>query len=263
MKIKETMGIPEKRTVGTARHSFKGIPPCHAAAFFGIITLILIALLIIPVQAALVNGTYYVRYSPEQPANGTKIFYYNNNTPQNNPREFVVKPGDTIYLGGTYDLSYVMGVSKQFAWWQDWKYESTDCSPDIVNTVSYILTNGRINPKMVYIDPEQYKVGNWWQWDGCYIDRNDLSGTTHWLPYKADNNLAFRIIYPPVWPKPTPTIEQIFTLPPTPIKTVITTPTINITPMETPVIDSGGMPWYFWAVILGAIILIVIFILVM
>jgi hypothetical protein len=242
--------------MGTAWRCFSGIPP--------VLLILALLCLFMPVQADLVKGTYYQILSPEHPpSENVTIFYYNNITPQNDPKEWRVYPGDTIYLGGTYDLQYVVGVSKQFAWWENWKYQSTDCNPDIVNTVSYIDTNGRINPRMVYIDPEQYKVGNWWQWDGCFIDRSTTSGETHWLPYKADNNLAFRIIYPPVWPKPTPTIEQIFIPQPAPIKAVITTPTINLTPMETPARDSGGMPWYFWAVIIGVIILIFIFVLVM
>ena len=252
-------GIPKKHPRRTAWQCFKGIPP-----------LIAILLIIVPISAALLNGTYYVRYSPSDPVEGTKVFYFNNETPQNDPKEFLVKPGDTIYLGGTYDLTLVAGVSKQFAWWKDWKIEGGDCKPDQVNTVSYIQTNGAINPKMVYIDPEKYKAGNWWQWDGCFLDTTyntnkdgEEVGTQHWLPYANDNNLAFRIIYPPVWPIPTktdvptplPTIK-------TPTKTPTPLPTINITPIETPARDNGGIPWYFWG-IGGAAVLIMIFILVM
>jgi hypothetical protein len=247
------MGIPEKRTVGTARRSLLVIPP-----FMFVIIICCCIFLIFPVQAELVKGTYYQILSVDQPpqANAT-VFYFNNITPKNDPKEWRVNPGDTIYLGGTYDLSYVMGVSKQFAWWKDWKYESTDCSPDLVNTVSYIQTNGRINSKMVYIDPEQYKIGNWWQWDGCYIDRTDRSGIAKWLPYKADNNLAFRIIYPPVWPPvtptpiPTPEITAKFTRP----ITTVATPTII--PELTPIRDTG-MPGWIWGLIIGGIILLII-----
>jgi len=249
---RNSTGIPEALTVGTAWRCTKGIPP--------ILAILAILFIIAPIHAALVGGTYYMKYSPSDPINGTKIFYYNNETPQNDPKEWRVYPGDTIYLGGTYDLQYVMGVSKQFAWWKDWKIEGMDCNPSIVNTVSYIQTNGRINPKMVYIDPEKYKVGNWWQWDGCFIDLTTSSGETKWLPYKADNNLAFRIIYPPYTPTPTPTPE-IYIPPPTPIKT-ITTPTINITPIETPVQDTGW-PWWMWVIILLIVGGIIIFVLVM
>ena len=233
-----------------ARRSFKGIPPF--LAILGIL------LLLAPIQAALVNGTFYQILSPAHPpSENATIFYYNNETPQNDPKEWRVYPGDTIYLGGTYDLQYVMGTSKQFAWWKDWKYESTDCNPDVVNTVSYIDTRGRVNPKMVYIDPELYKVGNWWQWDGCFIDQSTNSDKTNWLPYKADNNLAFRIIYPPVWPPitPTPTPQIIIPTPTHPI--VIVTPTINITPTETPVEDQGW-PWWMWIGMIVAIIFIII-----
>lgn len=234
----------------TAWLGFKGISP--------ILLCLALLCLFIPVQAALVNGTFYQIISPDHPpSENATIFYFGNNTPQNDPKEWRVYPGDTIYLGGTYDLSYVMGISKQFAWWKDWKYQSTDCNPDLVNTVSYIDSRGAINPKMVYIDPEFYRTGNWWQWDGCFVDPSSSKvGEVHWLPYKNDNNLAFRIIYPPVWPKPTPTIEQVYIPPPPPIKTVITTPTINITPIETPAREPG-IPWYMW---IGGILVLLLLI---
>jgi len=256
-KNRNSTGITEDLTMRTAWQSFSGILP-----------FLIILLLLAPVQAALINGTYYVKYSPDSPAEGTKIFYFNNNTPQNDPKEWRVNPGDTIYLGGTYDLTQVMGTSKQFAWWKDWKYESTDCNPTQVNTVSYIDSRGAVNPKMVYIDPAKYKIGNWWQWDGCYIDTSystyksgDDNGKVRWLPYANDNNLAFRIINNPTpkTPEPTPEITVKVTRP----ITIVTTPTVNITPITTPARDGGGMPWYFWAIIIGAIILIVIFVLVM
>ena len=237
----------------TARVSFSGIPP--------ILAILAILFIIAPISADLVKGTYYQILSVENPPqSNTTIFYYNNITPQNDPKEWRVYPGDTLYLGGTYDLSYVTGTTKQFAWWKDWKYESTDCNPDVVNSVSYIDTNGRINPKMVYLDPEKYKVGNWWQWDGCFIDPSPKkNGEIHWLPYKNDNSLAFRIIYPPVWPPitptPAPTPQQIYIPTPTPLP-ITTMPTINSTPAETPV-QKGGLPWQVYVGV-GFVIVVII-----
>jgi hypothetical protein len=153
-----------------------------------------------------------------------------------------------------------MGTSKQFAWWKDWKYESTDCNPDEVVTISYIDTRGAVNPKMVYIDPAKYKVGNWWQWDGCFVDRTSTASEPKWLPYKADNNLAFRIINPPYTPTPTPTPEIII---PTPTRPPTITPTINITPIETPVKVDTGWPWYMWIGLVLVVIVLVIAALVM
>jgi len=242
------MGIPEKQTVGITWRSFKGIPP--------ILAILAILFIIVPIQAQIVNGTYYQLLSPDHPPQENKVFYFNNETPQNNPREYTVKPGDTIYLGGTYDLTYVSGVSKQFAWWKDWKIESTDCTPDLVNTISYIETNGAVNPKMVYIDPAKYKVGNWWQWDGCYIDTiNSKSGEAKWLPYANDNNLAFRIIYSPVTPTPSPvpTVPTTIRIP-----TGKPIPRINITEIPTipPVVKSTGWPWWIYLIIIIVIIII-------
>jgi hypothetical protein len=80
-----------------------------------------------------------------------------------------------------------------------------------------------------------------------------------WLPYKADNNLAFRIIYPPVWPipeptdAPTPEITVKFTRP----ITTVATPTVNITPEITPIRDTG-MPGWIWGLIIGGFILLII-----
>jgi len=250
------MGIPEKQKfVRTARYSFNGIPPFLA--------ILIIFLFLAPVQASLVNGTYYQLLSPDHPPEENKVFYFNNETPKNNPKEYTVKPGDTIYLGGTYDLTYVSGVSKQFAWWKDWKIQGMDCTPDIVNTISYIETRGAINPKLVYIDPAKYKVGNWWQWDGCYIDTiNSETGKAKWLPYANDNNLAFRIIYPPIIPTPslTPTIPPTIRIPtktPTPI---IQEPIIQEIPP--PVQAKPGWPWYYWIILIVVIILLIGFVLI-
>lgn len=268
LKEKISAGISKEQNGISSRKCTMETPPRNAI-FLGFValSLFLISLLMIvyftawlvpPAQAAVVNGTFYKIYSPEHPPQENKTFYYNNITPKNNPREFTIYPGDTIYLGGTYDLSYVAGVSKQFAWWKEWKREDTDCSPDIVNTISYIDTNGAINPKMVYIDPAKYKIGNWWQWDGCYKDTSASYKTgdpDKWLPYMNDNNLAFRIIYPPVTPEPTapPTVPTTIRIP---TKTIM--PTINASAvMPTPEIKpiKEGWPWWIYLIIIVIIII--------
>jgi len=185
--------------------------------------------------------------------NGT--LYYRNTTPQNDPMDLRVMPGDTIYQGRIYDLTHVIGVSKQFAWWKDWKYESNNCNPDRINSVSYIDTNGKENYKAVFIEPDEYPEGNWWQWDGCFERYDFKSLTSTMVPYMADNNLAFRVIRAPERPpkpvitEPTPEITYV------PLQTVIVTmqPANNPEPEE----KDQELPWYVYWIGLCVIIFLV------
>ena len=142
-----------------------------------------------PIPAPLVNGT----------------FYYRNITPQNDPFDLRVNPGDTLYLGRAYDLSYVSGYSKAFAWWKNPNDEAVTCTPDLVINTSYIDTGGRVDPRAVWIDPSVWKEGNWYQWEGCYSKYNFKTGEKTWVPYIADNNLAFKVSRPPSRVTPTQT----------------------------------------------------------
>lgn len=222
------MGIPAKQSfMRGMKERFNGISPRSVIIFF-----VLVLLLVSSVHASDVRNP----------------FYYRNTTPQNDPNEFIVKPGDTIYLGKIYDLRYVMGSSKQFAWWKDWKVQGTDCSPDIVNSISYIDTWGNVTPKNVYIDPAKYRIGNWWQWDGCFMDYNFKTGEKIWRPYTADNNLAFRIVNPPPTSTPSPTPEPTII---TPTPTPSPSPTIPVVVPAKP-----GFPWGY--LIITIIVLVVI-----
>ena len=223
------MGIPAKQSfVRGMKECFNGIPPV-------LLIILGIALLISPVLASEVRNP----------------FTYRNITPQNDPKEFVVMPMDTIYLGGTYDLTNVKGISKQFAWWSDWKIEATDCNPTIVNSVSYVETNGAVDYKKVYIDPAKYRLGNWYQWDGCYTHYSKIGGT-QLLPYIKDNNLAFRIINPPPTtpaPTPIPTPRPVISTPaPTPIPVPVVTAPIPVKP---------GFPWWNLIIVIGILTVIV------
>lgn len=152
--------------------------------------------------------------------NGT--FYFRNITPQNDIYETVVHPGDTIVLGRTYDLTYVYGVTGQFAWWKNDNNAGMTCTPDLVINTSYIATNGRINPKSVYLDSTIWKTGDYYQWEGCYQLRYVKGNTApQYSPYIADNNLMFHVIYDPhpSTPHPTPTFPPTITATPTPTKT--------------------------------------------
>lgn len=125
--------------------------------------------------------------------------YHIESSLQNDPLELYVTQGDKIYRGKTYDLSGVSGLSYQFAHWNDWKIENTDCSPDQINDIWYIRTG--TNMRAVYLDPEKWSSGNWYYWDWweCnlthydYSKRKTVQATG---PLQADNKLAFILINP-------------------------------------------------------------------
>lgn len=181
--------------------------------------------------------------------NGT--LYWRNITPQNDIYEKVVYPGDTIVLGRTYDLTYVSGATKRFAWWSDSNIEGTTCTPDLINSISYIDTNGKSNPKNVTLDPEHWRTGNWWQWDGCYqLPYSRSEPEPRYTVYTNDNNLMFKIIRDPI--PPTPEIIYVSAVPtPTPIKTTAI-PTTTAMPAPVP---EEGWPWWYYPI--GAVIAII------
>ena len=175
------------------------------------------------------------------------LLYYSNLTPKNDIYEKVVMPGYTVALGRTYDLTHVSGVSKTYAWWSDWRIQGLTCTPTTIIKTSYIETNGMINPKNIKLDPEMgWKVGDWFQWDGCF-EKPYQKGQTgpSYQPYLSDNNLVFTIIYDPnpptPEPTPTPTPE-----PTTPEPTRTATPLPTTTP--TPKIKDEGWPWWYYGI---------------
>lgn len=201
-------------------------------------TAIILALIAVPpVSSALVNGT----------------FYWRNITPQNDIYEKVVMPGDTIVLGRTYDLTYVSGSSKKFAWWKDKTVEAVNCKPDIINSISYIDTNGKIRQNNVTLNPENWTVGDWWQWDGCFqmkFQQNHIE--PQYQPYYQDNNLMFHVIYDPNPPTPVPT-TIITTVPPTTTKPPTLPPMTKPTP---PVPKDESWPWWYYPIGIISIIII-------
>lgn len=137
-----------------------------------------------------------VLFTPSATA-GTNLngaLYWANITPQNDIYELSVNPGDTLLQGRSYDLMNVYGFSGTFAHWNDWKTEYENCNPDIIINTSYIKTNGRVNPKNVYLDPSMWATGDWFQWDGCF-DRYEKGQTeANYVPYSNDNAKMFKII---------------------------------------------------------------------
>lgn len=217
------------------------------------------ALMIPPVFAIpLPNETpipaMHTSYTIPNPSGGTFV-YWRNITPQNDIYEKVVYPGDTIVLGRNYDLRNVAGTSQNFAWWDNESAQGTDCDPDQLTTINYVDTQGRIHPDDVFIDPVLWRVGDWFQWEGCYmLPYEKDQEKPRYSPYHQDNNLVFHVIEDPhpltmitITTPPTPTPDPTTRIPPVHIPTPAPTPA--------PVIDEG-MPWYYWLLIVIGVVII-------
>jgi hypothetical protein len=124
--------------------------------------------------------------------------YFPGTTYYNDPFEFQVNPGDTIYLGRIYDLRNVMGTNHTIALWNDWRMGGSNCNPDKLFTVGYIETNGQINPKAVYLDPSKgWKAGDYYAWSGCFYKYDFKTGEKIQKTYSHENNFMFTVINPP------------------------------------------------------------------
>ena len=124
---------------------------------------------------------------------GNDTLYWRNLTPQNDVLEFTAYPGDVLIQGRNYDLKKVYGSSGLFAHWNNSFVQGTDCNPDLIENISYIGTNGKINPAHVYLD---WVPGDWLQWDGCFDQYIAGQTAPNLVPYTNDNNLMFRIDTP-------------------------------------------------------------------
>jgi hypothetical protein len=112
----------------------------------------------------------------------------------NDPLELMVSQGDTIYLGKTYDLSLVVGISGKLAWWKDWHQENFDCTPTKIIDI-------RSDRSAIYLN----ESGNWWYWDDyecglSYYDYSLHETVTRNSPLQHDNKLAFTVIKPKTLP---------------------------------------------------------------
>ena len=123
-----------------------------------------------------------------------ETFYFLNITPPNDLFELTVYPRDTLLQNRAYDFSKIYGVSGTFAHWDDETIEFTNCEPDTINYISYVKTNGSVNPRNVYLDPKEWPLGNWYQWDGCFNRYVRGQTTPNYVPYENDNALMFKII---------------------------------------------------------------------
>jgi hypothetical protein len=135
-----------------------------------------------------------------------------------------VEQGSTITQGETYDLEGVYGWTGKLAWWGKWYDEGGTNNPAVIVDLNDYKTYA------VYIDPDLFQVGNWYQWDG-------MSQSEH------ANNFVFRVnaSSKPIIKlnKTTPTIpnlKQDQIIIPTPVPVVITLPTSIPTPKTTALI---------------------------
>ena len=120
--------------------------------------------------------------------------------PQNDPLTPQVHQGDTLYLGKTYDLSLVTGVSSEYAYWKNWKAENTDCNPTKTMSVQYY--HALVNKSSVMLKDDQWNIGEWYYWDEyecnlTYYDYETRQTVTRNKPFDHDNKLVFFIINPP------------------------------------------------------------------
>jgi hypothetical protein len=150
--------------------------------------LALIGMLII---IALAFGSYIL--PPAQAA----LQYYQE-SPHNNPLELTAKQGDTLYLGKTYDLSMVSGITHKYAFWSNWKEANTNCNPSKIMDVRYYANH--TNDTAVFLDPLTWEAGDWYYWDetDCTITHYER-GTGIVIanaPLSHDNKFAFTIIKP-------------------------------------------------------------------
>jgi hypothetical protein len=81
------------------------------------------------------------------------------------PNNSYVYQMDNITQGNYYDLTGVYGFSGELAHWNSDDDSGID-APDIVIKL--------LQPRSVYIDPEKFPVGRYFQWDGESCDSSDL-----------------------------------------------------------------------------------------
>lgn len=78
--------------------------------------------------------------------------------------------GQTINQTETYDMRSIYGFSGQLGWWKHWYEEGDDnIEPDKIIDLNDM---GGVKQYAVYIDPEIWNTGNWYQWDGIGKSRN-------------------------------------------------------------------------------------------
>jgi hypothetical protein len=133
------------------------------------------------------------------PVSAELQYYQEADRERNNPLDPVVRQGDTIYLGKTYDLSLVTGLSYTYAYWKNWKEESMDCSPDKIVDIRYYRT--LINNTAVWINPDEFSIGSWYYWDQyecglTYYDPESGQTLTRDRPFDHENKFVFTIIKP-------------------------------------------------------------------
>ena len=138
---------------------------------------------------------FFMLFAPhvaaQQPGNVT---YFANWSPVNDIFELQANPGDDLVQGRSYDFTKIYGTSGALAHWNDYWEQGQDCSPDYVNNVSYILTNGAVNPKNVYLDPTLWPTGDWINWDGCFEQYYSGNQTATMVPYIQGESVMFTVL---------------------------------------------------------------------
>ena len=114
------------------------------------------------------------------------------------PNNSYVHQGENISQGRYYDLSGVYGFSGQLAHWtKNWEVGVGE--PDDIVTIE--------NPRRpIYIDPDVFPVGRWFQWDGqiCKSDEWCTSGFGH------GNAYVFAVVAPVSSPPVTKSVAVVY-----------------------------------------------------
>jgi hypothetical protein len=126
-----------------------------------------------------------------------------------------IQQGQTINQTETYDMRSVYGWTGKFAHWEFYLDENTDVEPDHI-----VDLNKMTKTYAIYIDPEIWVLGNWYQYDGKGEE-------------KHGNNLAFVVnkSQTNTTVKATPKKTVTKTPTPTPLPTNDSNETVTVIPL--------------------------------
>ena len=102
------------------------------------------------------------------------------------PDNSYVHQGENISQGLNYDLSGIYGFSGKLAWWED--------SDDVGFTYPDKIVTLDFTRKPIYIDPEKFPVGDWYQFDGSAC-KNEDDYCTRTLG-RHGNSYVFHVVAP-------------------------------------------------------------------
>lgn len=128
--------------------------------------------------------------------------------------DYVVQPGDVVFMGEYVDITHVVGWGGEFAWFEngyDSKFMPRETPALIVDASAF--------QRHYYINPNKFRYGHWYKWDGKY----------------EDGNMEAFTVQPGARPTSKPTLSPESNLPIVPEPTVTVSVDIQGVQMEVPV----------------------------